>query len=59
MENIFLVFMENINMENITYGKHISTVKNLGFKSALTSPKNEHLNAFEEDLYHLVHNIEF
>ena len=46
-------------MENITYGKHISTVKNLGFKSALTSPKNEHLNAFEEDLYQLVHKIEF
>ena len=36
-----------------------ATVNNFGFKSVLTPPKNEHLNAFEEDLYELVRNIEF
>ena len=36
-----------------------TTVNNFGFKSVLTPPKNEHLNAFEEDLYDLVRNIEF
>ena len=36
-----------------------ATVNNFGFKSVLTPPKNEHLNAFEEDLYDLVRNIEF
>ena len=36
-----------------------ATVNNFEFKSVLTPPKNEHLNAFEEDLYNLVHNIEF
>ena len=29
------------------------------FKSVLTPPKNERLNAFEEALYHLVRNTEF
>ena len=36
-----------------------ATVNNFGFKSFLTSPKKEHLKAFEEDLYDLVRNIEF
>ena len=36
-----------------------TTVNNFEFKSVLTLPKNEHLNAFEEDLYDLVRNIEF
>ena len=31
-----------------------TTVNNFGFKSILTPPKSEHLNAFEEDLYNLV-----
>ena len=34
-------------------------VDNFGFKSARRSPKNEHLNAIETDLYDMVHNIEF
>ena len=34
-------------------------LNNFGFKPVLTPPKNEHLNAFEEDLYDLVRNIEF
>ena len=36
-----------------------TTVNNFGFKSILKPPKNEHLNAFEEDLSGLVRNIEF
>ena len=36
-----------------------TTVNNFGFKSILTPPKNEHLNAFEEDIYKLVRNSEF
>ena len=34
-----------------------ATINNFGFKSVLTPPK--HFNAFEEDLYNLVRNIEF
>ena len=34
-------------------------VNNFGFKSVRTPPKNEHLNAFETDLYDMVRNIEF
>ena len=34
-------------------------VDNFGFKSVRAPPKNEHLNAFEADLYDMVHNIEF
>ena len=36
-----------------------TTVNNFEFKSVLTLPKNEHLNAFDEDLYDLVRNMEF
>ena len=32
---------------------------NLGFNSVKTPPKNEHLNAFGNDLYDIVRNIEF
>ena len=32
---------------------------NFGFKSVKTPPKNEHLNAFENDMYDMVRNIEF
>ena len=35
------------------------TVNNFGFKSVLAPPKIEHLNAFEQDLYELVRQIEF
>ena len=34
-------------------------VNNFRFKSVKTPPKNEHLNAFEADLYDMVRNIEF
>ena len=47
-------FFEKLNeIDNATI------VNNFGFKSVSTRPKNEHLNAFEEDLYDLVRNIEF
>ena len=36
-----------------------TTINNSGFKSVLTPRKNEHLNAFERDLYDLERNIEF
>ena len=45
-------FFENSNKIN-------ETTTNFGFKSVKTPPKNEHLNAFENDLYDLVFNIEF
>ena len=32
---------------------------NFGFNLVKTPPKNEHLNAFEDDLYDMVRNIEF
>ena len=32
---------------------------NFGFESVKTPPKNEHLNAFENDMYDMVRNIEF
>ena len=35
------------------------TVNDSGFESVPTPPKNEHLNAFEDDLYDLVRNVEF
>ena len=47
-------FFENSNEINET-----TTATNFGFKSVKTPPKNEHLNAFENDLYDLVRNIEF
>ena len=34
-------------------------VDNFGFTSVRTPLKNEHLNAFESNLYDMVHNIEF
>ena len=34
-------------------------VDKFGFKSVRTPPKNEHLNAFESDLYDMVRNIEY
>ena len=37
----------------------VTTDNNFGFKFVLTRPKNEHIIAFEEDLYDLVRNIEF
>ena len=47
-------FFENSNEINET-----TTATNFGFKSGKTPPKNEHLNAFKNDLYDLVRNIEF
>ena len=35
------------------------TDTNFGFKTDKTPPQNENLNAFEDDLYNLVRNIEF
>ena len=35
------------------------TDSNFGFKSNKTPPQNEHLNAFEDDLYNLMRGIEF
>ena len=32
---------------------------NFGFKSDKTPPQNEHLNAFEDDLYEMIRSIEF
>ena len=43
---------ENSNEINET-----TTATNFGFKSVKAPPKNEHLNAFENDLYDLVRNI--
>ena len=37
----------------------VTVVNNFGFESVLTPPKNEHLNAFEDDICNLVRNIEF
>ena len=34
-------------------------VDNFGFKSVRAPPKNEHLNAFEADLYDTVRKVEF
>ena len=36
-----------------------TTVNSFGFKSDLTPPRNEYLNAFEEEIYDPVRNIEF
>ena len=47
-------FFENSNEINET-----TTTTIFGFKSVKTPPKNEHLSAFENDLYDLVRNIEF
>ena len=47
-------FFENSNEINET-----TTATNIRFISVKTPPKNEHLSAFENDLYDLVRNIEF
>ena len=56
-------FIKRIRWKAFFYEKSDSTpqtiVDNFGFKSVRTPPKNEHLNAFETDLYDMVHNIEF
>ena len=43
--------------EKMTQDRPVS--KNYGFRSDYAPPKNEHLNAFENDLYDMVRNIEF
>ena len=43
--------------EKMTQDRSVS--KNYGFRSDYAPPKNEHLNAFENDLYDMVRNIEF
>ena len=47
-------FFENSNEINET-----TTATNFGFKSVESPPKYEYLNAFENDLYDLLRNIEF
>ena len=32
---------------------------NFGFKTSVTPPQNEYLNAFENDMYEMIRNIEF
>ena len=46
-------FFEN---KNETSAEHTN---NFGFKSMKTPPVNEHLRAFENDLYDMIKNIEF
>ena len=56
-------FIKRIRWEAFFYEKSDNTpektVDNFGFKSVKTPPKNEHLNAFEADLYDMVRNIKF
>ena len=56
-------FIKIIRWEAFSYEKSDNTpektVDNFGFKSVKTPPKNEHLNAFEADLYDMVRNIKF
>ena len=33
--------------------------KSFGFKAVATPPKNEDLNAFENDMYDMIRNVEF
>ena len=56
-------FIKKIRWKAFFYEKSENTpesvVDSFGFKSVRTPPKNEHLNAFESDLYDMVRNIEF
>ena len=56
-------FIKRIRWEAFFYEKLDNTpektVDNFGFKSVKTPPKNEHLNAFEAELYDMVRNIKF
>ena len=56
-------FIKRIRWKAFFYEKSDNTletiVDNFGFKLVRTPPKNEHLNAFEADLYDMVRNIEF
>ena len=56
-------FIKRIRWKAFFYEKSENTpesvVDSFGFKSVRTPPKNEHLNAFESDLYDMVRNIEF
>ena len=56
-------FNKRIRWKAFFYEKSENTpetiVDNFGFKSVRTPLKNEHLNAFETDLYDMVRNIEF
>ena len=56
-------FIKRIRWEAFFYEKSDNTpektVDNFGFKSVKTPPKNEHLIAFEADLYDMLRNIEF
>ena len=56
--------LRRMRMKAYFYNKESSDqrsqpVSNFGFKSDYAPPKNEHLNAFEEDIYEMVRNIEF
>ena len=57
------IFIKRIRWKAFFYEKSDDTpektVDNFGFKSIKTPPKNEHLNAFEADLYDIVRNIKF
>ena len=56
-------FIKRIRWKAFFYEKSKNTpetiVDNFGFKLVRTPPKNEHLNAFETDLYNMVRNIKF
>ena len=56
-------FIKRIRWKAFFYEKSGNTPESIadsfGFKSVRTPPKNEHLNAFESDLYDMVRNIEF
>ena len=56
-------FIKRIRWKVFFYEKSENTpesiVDSFGFKSVRKSPKNEHLNAFESDLYDMVRNIKF
>ena len=38
---------------------HSDQCKNFGFKTVVTPPQNKDLNAFENDMYDMIRNVEF
>ena len=56
-------FIKSVRQKAFFFDKNSESNKqlndNFGFESVKTPPKNEHLNAFENDMYDMVRNIEF
>ena len=55
---------QKIKMESLPFESNWQPVNELvigyfGFKTLTTPPRNEHLNAFENDLYDLIQKVEF